>query len=150
MNKNYIPSLINAGLIAGSLDILLAFANAWWSGGISPERVLQFIASGLVGKQAFQDSPAMAVLGLAIHYVIAFSWTILFFWLYPKFRKIIPHKLLQGVLYGIFIWLVMNMLLLPISNTPALPYHWSDALKGAAILIIAIGLPLAYLASKYY
>ncbi len=91
MKKNYILLIIKASLVTGSLDILFAFANAWWSAGISPERVLQFIASGLFGKSAFQGLPAIAFLGLAIHYFIAFCWTVLFFFVYSKF------KILSGI-----------------------------------------------------
>lgn len=150
MNKNYILLIIKAGLVTGSLDILFAFANAWWSAGVSPERVLQFIASGLLGKSAFQGLPAIAILGLVIHYCIAFCWAILFLSLYPTFKNTIRNKFLQGIVYGAFIWLVMNLLVLPISKTPALTFHWSDVFKGVAILIIAIGLPLACFAQKYY
>lgn len=149
MNKNYIPLIIKAGLVTGSLDILFAFANAWWSPGISPERVLQFIASGLMGKSAFQSLPAIAFLGLAIHYFIAFCWTVLFFFVYPTLKNIIRNKFLQAVLYGLFIWLVMNLLILPVTRTPQQTFYWPDAFKGAAILIIAVGLPLAYFAQKY-
>jgi hypothetical protein len=149
-NKISILLIIKASLVTGSLDILLACANAWWSAGVSPERVLKFVASGLIGKNAFQDVPAFAFLGLFIHYCIAFFWTILFFLLYPKLKHIIRDKYLQGILYGIFIWLAMNLLVLPISGTPELTFHWLDALKGTGILIIAIGLPLAFIAEKYY
>ena len=123
MNKNYIPLIIKAGLVTGSLDILFAFANAWWSAGVSPERVLQFIASGLLGKSAFQGLPAIAFLGLAIHYFIAFCWTMLFFLAYSIFKNIIRNKFLQAVLYGFFIWMVMNLLVLPISRAPALTFR---------------------------
>lgn len=149
-NKTYILLIIKAGLVTGSLDILLACANAWWSAGVSPERVLRFVASGLIGKNAFQDLPAFAFLGLLIHYCIAFFWTIFFFLLYPKLKSIIRNKYFQGILYGIFIWLAMNLLVLPVSRTPEITFHWLDALKGAGILIIAIGLPLAFIAGKYY
>lgn len=149
MNKSYILLIIKASLVTGSLDMLFALANAWWSAGVTPERVLQFIASGLLGKNAFQGLPAIAFLGLAIHYFIAFCWTVLFFLMYSTFKNIIRNKFLQAVLYGFFIWLVMNLLILPVTRTPQQTFYWLDAFKGAAILIIAIGLPLAYLAPKY-
>lgn len=149
MNKNYILLIIKASLVTGSLDMLFAFANAWWSAGVTPERVLQFIACGLLGKSAFQSLPAIAFLGLTIHYFIAFCWTVLFFLVYSKFKNIIRSKFLQAVLYGLFIWMVMNLLILPVTRTPQQTFYWPDALKGAAILIIAVGLPLVCFAQKY-
>lgn len=44
------------GLIAGTLDIVAACVLAWLRGGTSPVRVLQFIASGLLGAASFQDA----------------------------------------------------------------------------------------------
>lgn len=43
----------------------------------------------------------------------------------------------------------MNLLILPVTRTPQQTFYWPDAFKGAAILIIAVGLPLAYFAQKY-
>ncbi len=143
-------TLLKAGFIAGSLDILFAFANAWWSSGVSPERVLRFIASGLIGGKAFQNPGSIALLGLAIHFFIAFFWTGIFFFFYPKIRNIIHSKFLQGILYGIFVWLAMNLIVLPITNAPKLEFQWYDAIKGIVILFIAIGFPLAHFAHKYY
>ncbi|MGC4231394.1 MAG: hypothetical protein QM594_00140 [Niabella sp.] len=141
---------LKAGLIAGSLDILLAFVNAWWSSGVSPERVLRFIASGLIGTKAFQEPGGMALLGLAIHFFIAFFWTAVFFFCYPRFKNIIRSKFMQGALYGVLVWVIMNVAVLPVTNAPKSGFQWSDAIKGMGILIIAIGFPLAHFARTYY
>lgn len=147
MNKTS-SAILKAGLIAGSLDILLAFANAWWSSGVSPMRVLQFIASGLLGGKAFQHSYGVALLGLGIHFFISFFWTILFFIIYHHYKKIARSPFSQSVFYGIFVWLVMNLLVLPLTNVPKSDLQWPEAIKGIIILIIAIGLPLAHFARK--
>lgn len=41
-------AVLAAGLVAGALDILFAFASA----GVGPVRVLQSVASGLLGRAA--------------------------------------------------------------------------------------------------
>lgn len=147
MNKTR-SAILKAGLIAGSLDILLAFANAWWSSGVSPLRVLQFIASGLLGQKAFQPSYGIALLGLALHFFIAFFWTVLFFIIYHHYKRMVRSPFLQGVFYGLFVWSIMNLLVLPLTNVPRSDFQWLGAIKGIVILIIAIGLPLAYFARK--
>lgn len=111
-------AILKTGFIAGSLDILLAFSNAWLSSGVSPNRVLQFIASGLLGEKAFQDSYSIALFGMGIHFFIAFFWTALFFFFYPSYKKLVGSIFVQGVLYGIFVWLIMNVLVLPFTNVP--------------------------------
>jgi len=58
------------GLIAGTLDIAdnLIFNQFR---GISPIRVFQYIASGLIGMKSFQLGLASVALGVLIHYTIA-------------------------------------------------------------------------------
>jgi len=143
-------NLLKAGLAAGSLDILFAFVNAGLSSGVLPDRVLRFVASGLIGEKAFQDSAGVAFLGLGIHFFIAFFWTVVFFLLYPKFKNIFRSELLQAAIYGIFVWLIMNLVVLPLTNAPKLGFQWLDVAKGILILIIAIGFPLVYFARQYY
>ncbi|RAV29128.1 hypothetical protein [Sinomicrobium soli] len=145
MNKTT-AIILKAGFVTGSLDILLAFVNAWFSSGISPMRVLLFIASGLLGNKAFEQSYTIALLGLAIHFLIAFFWTSLFFVIYPTLKKVARSVVLQGILYGTIVWLVMNLLVLPITRAPKIEFQWLDATKGLFILVIAIGLPLSYFA----
>lgn len=147
MNKTS-SAILKTGFIVGSFDMLLAFANAWWSAGISPMRVLQFIASGLLGENAFRPSYGIVLLGLVIHFFIAFFWTVLFFIIYHHYKRIVRPPFLQGFFYGLFIWFVMNVLVLPLTNVPTSDFQWFGAIKGMVILIIAIGLPLVYFARK--
>ena len=60
------------GLIGGILDISDALI---FSGlrGVPPERLLQGIARGLLGARAMQGGWAAAILGLALHFLIAFT-----------------------------------------------------------------------------
>ncbi|MGN6437383.1 MAG: hypothetical protein ACTHMM_12660 [Agriterribacter sp.] len=149
MNKT-LQAILKAGIVAGSLDILLAFANAWFSSGVSPMRVLQFIASAVMAKKAFQQSYRSALLGLAIHFIITLVWTGLFFAIYNHYKRVVRSAFLQSVFYGLFIWLVMNLLILPLTNVPKSGFQWTGAIKGAIILIIAIGFPLVSFARKHY
>lgn len=59
-----------ATLLAGTLDILDAFTFWGVTKAVPPERILQSIASGLLGKAAFQDGTGAAALGLLLHYFI--------------------------------------------------------------------------------
>ncbi len=76
MKKSFIPSVLKAGFIVGTLDILAAFINYYINTGKSPEPVLKFIASGVFGKSAFTIGNEMLAWGLLFHYGIAFIFTI--------------------------------------------------------------------------
>jgi hypothetical protein len=57
---------------------------------------------------------------------------------------------LIGILYGAFVWLMMNKVVLPLSQTPTLKPTLTSALIGMSIIITAIGLPLAFFANRLY
>jgi hypothetical protein len=107
-----------AALVAGALDITAALANSYFSSGIKPERVFRFIASGIFGKAAFTGNNSMIVLGATFHFTIAFIFALFFAILYPRLKFLSRNIFITGILYGIFAWLVMTFLVLPLSNTP--------------------------------
>src|SRR4051812_35867556 len=97
--------IIKAGAIAGTLDILAAFTYYYLkTGQTNFFNVLKFIASGLYGKEAFAGGAEMILAGLAIHYLIAFSFTIFFFVVFPYIKIMSRSIILTAVLYGIFVW----------------------------------------------
>jgi uncharacterized membrane protein YagU involved in acid resistance len=57
--------------------------------------------------------------------------------------------MLTGVVYGIFIWLVMNLIVVPLSNTGSWPFTIDNAVINATILSACIRLPLSYLAHRF-
>jgi hypothetical protein len=140
--------IIKAGFIAGTLDICAASIQYYIKTGKGPENVLKFIASGVFGKDAFSGGHLMSACGLLLHYIIAFAFTVFFFFLYPRLKFLSVNLFLTALLYGIFTWLVMNRVVLPLSNTPALPFSWLGAAIAAGILTLCIGLPLAIIAGK--
>jgi hypothetical protein len=60
------------------------------------------------------------------------------------------HPATTGLIFGIFVWFVMNLVILPLSNIPPLPFRLIPAAIGMGILILAIGMPVSFLASRYF
>lgn len=140
-------TIVIIGLIAGTLDAVAAIIVYQ----AKPAGMFRFIASGAFGAgRAFSENAMMVFWGVLFHYMIAISWTILFFLSYPTFRFLRGNKYLIGVLYGIFVWIMMNQFILPLSAIPQQPFDFTKALIGAAILIVAIGLPIVILTNRYY
>jgi uncharacterized membrane protein YagU involved in acid resistance len=137
-----------AGFIAGTLDISAACIQYYIKTGKGPENVLKFVASGVFGKDAFAGGHLMSLCGLLFHFLIAFAFTTFFFFIYPRLKFLSFNIFLTAVLYGVFVWTVMNRIVLPLSNTPALPFNWAGAATAAGILTICIGLPLAIILKK--
>jgi hypothetical protein len=66
-----------SGAIVGAMDITSAIIITI-SRGSTVTRLMQFIASGFLGPSAFQGGPGTVALGLALHFVIAFSLVAVF------------------------------------------------------------------------
>ena len=149
-NKNAIKTILFAWLLAGSLDILTAFIDYYIQSGKGPEGVLRFVASGVFGTKAFTGNSAIMWLGLVFHFIIAFLFTLFFYWLYPRLKFLHYNVILTAVLYGIFVWLIMNLLIVPLSNTPKFPFTSVKAIKAVIILMCMIGLPLSIIMKNFY
>ena len=147
--NSFAVAIVTAWLVVGTLDLTSATIQTLVMGG-NPMRMLQYISSSIIGQDAFDGGIKYSLLGVFIHFCIAFSWTLLFFLLYPKIKGLSNHKLLTGIVYGLIVWLVMNRVVVPLSKIPARPFNLKNALIGLGILIIAIGIPLSYMASRYY
>ena len=148
--KNRSRKILIAGLIVGSLDILSAFIYYFIRTG-KPDVfvVLRYIASGVFGKKAYAEGPAMVLAGLLFHFIIAFAFTILFFPLYNAVSFMRRHVIVSGILYGVFVWCVMNLVIVPLSMIGKRPMEFTNALIGMIILIICIGIPLSLMADRF-
>lgn len=144
--------IIKAGLIAGTMDILAAFIKYWIEGKKDVTVILKYIASGLLGRSAMEGGAGTAALGLLLHFIIAFIFTVLLFWLYGKMKLTRFHPIVVGFLYGIFVWIIMNKAVVPNSRVPRIPgsFNWTQAVIAALILIVCIGIPVSLIARKYY
>ena len=69
---------------------------------------------------------------------------------YPKISPVLKNQFVIAIVFGLAIWVVMNLVVLPLSSVPKSPFNLVGALKGAAILIVAVGLPISWSAHKYY
>lgn len=151
-NKIPLQTTVLSGLLVGTLDILSAFADVYINTGKNPLIVLNYIATGAFGKTDFAASNGGALTGLLFHYIIAFAFTCLFFWLYNKINLRGKNWVLTGIVYGLFIWAVMNLIVVPLSNAshkPLSAMEFKKALKAALILICMIGLPLSFIANHF-
>ncbi|MEO5673449.1 MAG: hypothetical protein ABIQ74_02270 [Chitinophagales bacterium] len=112
--------------------------------------VLNYIASGVFGAPALTGGAFMAWCGLFFHFLIILFWPILFFLAYPRLPVLSVNRVLTGASYGVFIWIVMNRIVVPMSNTPKSPFNLLQASIGMLILIVAVGIPVSLMVSKYY
>lgn len=136
-------TLAIAWLLAGTLDIGTAILYYVGPSSARAIRLLQGIASGVLGAHAFSGGVGTAMLGLAFHYFIALVWTLVLFAALRTMKGLRHHLLLTGVTYGVVVWCAMNLVVVPLSNVQHRPIDPRGAVIGAIILIFCIGLPLS-------
>jgi len=146
-----IKTVVLAWLLVGTLDITSATINYLANGGTNPVNILVYISSAIYGPQAKAiGPPSMAILGLSLHYLIALIWTIIFFILYPRIPAMSKNRLATGIVYGVCMQIIMSQVVVKLSNTAKGPFYLLNMTINAAILCVAIGIPLSFIAYRYY
>src|SRR3954451_9429988 len=135
------------GLIVGAMDITSALIMASTRGSTAT-RLLQFVASGVLGRSAFDGGLATAALGLALHFVVAFGVVAVFAIARSKIAPLREHPFVSGICYGLLVYAVMNLVVLPLSA--AKPRHaLVPDLVQIAIHMFIIGLPTSLLLRRF-
>jgi len=141
-NPNALLALLWAGFACGVLDLTAALV-VYGFFGLKPMRLLQGIASGLVGPKAFSGGLATAVLGVLCHFLIAFGAATVFLMASRVFGFLVEHAVLSGILYGVAVYFFMNRIVLPLSAAAKRPFALQMMLVGVVIHIFCVGLPIA-------
>ena len=102
-------------LVVGTLDILDAFIFNGVRSGVSPGRILQFIASGLLGQESFNGGAATQALGLFLHYFIAFVAVTVYILASRGLPILADRPFVFGPLYGLLVHVVMHYGVVPLS-----------------------------------
>jgi hypothetical protein len=132
-----LPILVG-GAIAGTLDLITAFIS------YGPN-VPRAIAAGLLGRQAMQSgSVPIWILGVFLHYFIAFSAATFYCLASRKLAMLKDHFIVCGIFYGIGFFLVMNLVVLPLSALHAAgPFKLHGLIQGLLVHMFIIGLPIS-------
>jgi len=138
-SKLLTPILIG-GFAAGLFDHLSAMHDFGW-------RCSQGVASGLLGTSAFHPGAfAFAwTLGLILHFFIAFSAAAIYCLANLRLRFLRDHWFICGLFYGIAVFLVMNLIVLPLSRVPfpVGPFTVAGLRQGLLSHMLLIGLPIS-------
>lgn len=105
------------GSIAGTLDILFAISFAAYR-GMPPTGLLQTVASGLLGNEAYAGGVPVAGLGLLLHFAMSYAWAGIFLLASRQFPMLVNKPLLSGVLFGVLVFFTMRLVVLPLSAFP--------------------------------
>ena len=143
--KKALLNILWVGLLVGTLDSLAALLLNY---NVQPGVIFRFIASAVFAKDAFAGGPVMIVAGVLFHYLIAYLFTTAFYLLYPFAFSVFKNKYVVANVYGGIAWLIMNVIVVPLSKIGPHAIDPLTAVTGVLALIICVGLPVALLADK--
>ncbi len=138
-----LSAILIGGAIGGTCDITYAIGFSALH-GVPPMRILQSVASGLLGAPAFNGGTPSAALGLGLHFFIAFSAATIFYLACKWMPALLRHPVVSGSTYGLLIYAVMNLVVLPLSAYPRkVSFPLVVLVTGLFVHIFFIGLPIA-------
>jgi len=139
--------LVRAGLLTGVTDGLFSSVLSVAFYGSTVTRLFQGVAATLLGQEALDGGTPTALLGVLMHFGVAFGWSAVFLFLAlrsPRVRRVLasPHGVVKlAVLYGPSIWLVMSLAVIPLllNRPPTITIRWWVQLIGH---VPFVGLPI--------
>lgn len=137
-HRNILLPAIVGGMSAGIIDAGLAFYLFGWG-------MPRYIASGLLGASALHGGVGVWILGLVCHFSIMLIVASLYGLASLRLPFLTSHYIICGIACGIADFLIMNLVVLPLSADPAPvgPFTVSGLIHGILETILATGLPIS-------
>jgi hypothetical protein len=143
-----IQTIAAAGLFAGVMDITAAFITAWALRSITPMRVLQSIAAGVLGAKAYEGGTPAAILGAALHFLIATTAAAVFYAASRKLTFLTRLAVISGVAYGVAVYSFMYFVVLPLADIHP-RFTLLTVSVGLIVHMTCVGLPIALVVRRY-
>ena len=139
-SRRVVAGILRAGAAAGVGDTLLAVGMY----RVSPVRIYQSVAAGLLGRDSFQGGLATAALGMALHFFIATTAAAVYVAASTRIGLLVERPVASGLAFGAAVYLFMKEVVVPLSLARPIAFTWTGLL-GHALLV---GLPIALLARR--
>ena len=131
------------GAIAGVLTFLHASIQLGWDIPLT-------IAEGLIGATAEHGGVGTYVLGVFLHFFIAFTAAAVYYTASRRLSFLKEHPLVCGLYYGATVHLVMHLIVFPLCafhESNPIPIH--ELLLGMLYKMVEVGLPISYSVRRF-
>lgn len=130
-------------VVGGTLDLLQACILFGWDIPLA-------IAGGLLGPRAFQGGAGTYVLGVFLHFFIAFSAAAIYYAVSRRLLFMKDHPVVCGLFFGGAVEEIMRLGVLPLCALHARgPYELHDLILGLLVHMVVIGLPISFSVAKF-
>ena len=139
-----LTAILLAGIVAGTLDIGAASLIS----GRDPVFISQFIAGGLLGKDALQGGMQTAALGLVLQWAMSALIAAIFMTASGMWPVLRQHWLVSGIAYGVPVYFVMEYVVMPLSAWHRSPKFSVVPFCENMAAMMVFGLIVAWFASR--
>jgi hypothetical protein len=146
--RNLWRTVLLAGGVAATIDILFAFVFFGWQLGITPLHVLQSVATGWYGRASFNGGIASAAVGLASHYLILIVAAGVYLAASRAIAFVNRHAVACGIAFGVGIYLAMTFVIVPLSAAPMRPPSLNLVSIGQFLIHPVLGLAIALIVRR--
>ena len=138
-----------AGGTAALLDATLACTYWGIARGSTPMAIFQSVSAGLLGREAFSGGPPTAWLGVVLHLFIASCMALAYGLITLRWPALLrPPAWTSGLAYGLALYGVMHLVVLPLSRAMPPPAMWSWRVADIGSHLFFVGLPIAWFAKR--
>jgi hypothetical protein len=149
MTRDSLSRLVRAGLLTGVTDGLFACVLSVVFYKSTLMRLWQGVASTVLGPSAFDGGIATTLVGLLMHFGVAFAWSAVFLIMYersPGIRRVVASRsgaMKVAAVYGPCVWIVMSLAVIPllVHRPPSFTLRWFIQLIGHFPFV---GLPIVW------
>ena len=145
MNRNAILAFVYGGFTAGTIDI---FAPSLIY-SVSPLRILQSIARGLLDKASFDMGLTSAAIGLVLQWAMSILIAAIFVVAATRMPVLVKRWTEAGLAYGVVVFGVMNYVVVPLSKVGNIPSFTALTFALNLLAMLLFGLIVAFFAKRY-
>lgn len=145
INQSVLKAILVGGFVAGLLDILFAFVANGMK-GITPDIVLKAVAAGIFGREAYTGGAGMATLGAIFHFGIMLIIAAIYVAAWRKISQLRISVIASGLACGVTVFIVMNYVVLPLSNFPG---RAPTNIQQFCAMLFLVGLPITFATKRY-
>ena len=139
--------VLAGGLMAGALDLTFAFVF-YGQHGSTPLRILQFIASGVLGRGSFQMGLASAALGAFFHFFTSVCAGAIYYLASLRFSFLTRRVAISGAIFGVLMFVAMHFIVVPLSAIKPSPMRVEAVIGELCSHVFLVGMVIAYAVSR--
>jgi hypothetical protein len=143
-------TIVLGGLAIGVLDFIDASTFFPLYFGITVQRVWQSVSAGVLGREAAMAGGwNTAILGMFLHFTVAFCIATVYYFLARNISYLIRHPIVSGLAYGVIANYVMQFVVIPLSaiGWRSTPFDLGSTVNSIIGHALLVGLPVALIAT---